>query len=80
MIRGRPGRFGVNVHFRAISRRCQRRIVSGVTIVATAAEPAPPRGEASALIVGATACDRHFSRPGGRGPARCGTEGDARWP
>jgi hypothetical protein len=35
MIRGRPGRFGVNVHFRAISGRCHRRIVSGVTIVAT---------------------------------------------
>ena len=35
MIPGRPGRFGVNVHFRAISCRCHRRIVSGVTIVAT---------------------------------------------
>jgi hypothetical protein len=35
MIPGRPGRFGSNVHFRAISWRCHRRIVSGVTIVAT---------------------------------------------
>ncbi len=29
VIPGRPGRFGVNVHFRAISCRCHRRIVSG---------------------------------------------------
>jgi hypothetical protein len=35
MIPGRPGRVGVNVHFRAISCRCHRRIVSGVTMVAT---------------------------------------------
>ena len=35
MIPGRPGRFGPKVHFRAISRRCHRRIVSGVTMVAT---------------------------------------------
>jgi hypothetical protein len=34
-IRGRPGRFGVNVHLRAISCRCHRRIVSGVAMVAT---------------------------------------------
>ncbi len=35
MIPGRPGRCGTNVHFRAISHRCHRRIVSGVTMVAT---------------------------------------------
>jgi hypothetical protein len=35
MIPGRPGRLGVNVHFRAIMWRCHRRIVSGVTMVAT---------------------------------------------
>ena len=35
VIPGRPGRFGVNVHVRAISCRCHRKIVSGVTIVAT---------------------------------------------
>ena len=35
MIPGRPGRPGVKVHFRAIRRRCHRRIVSGVTMVAT---------------------------------------------
>jgi hypothetical protein len=35
MIPGRPGRFRPKVHFRAISSRCHRRIVSGVTIVAT---------------------------------------------
>jgi len=35
MIPGRPGRFDVNVHFRAINCRCHRKIVSRVTIVAT---------------------------------------------
>jgi hypothetical protein len=34
-VPGRPGRFGANVHFWTISRRCHRRIVSGVTMVAT---------------------------------------------
>src|SRR5262249_52235198 len=35
MIPGRPDRGGVNVHLRAINCRCHRRIVSGVTMVAT---------------------------------------------
>ena len=35
MIPGRPGRLEVNVHLLAMSCRCHRRIVSGVTIVAT---------------------------------------------
>jgi hypothetical protein len=43
MTPGRPGRVGVNVHFRAISCRCHRRIVSGVTMVATCRKTRRPR-------------------------------------
>jgi hypothetical protein len=43
MTPGRPGRVGVNVHFRAISGRCHRRIVSGVTMVATCRKTRRPR-------------------------------------
>jgi hypothetical protein len=35
IVPGRPGRRDMNVYFCAINRRCQRRIVSGVTMVAT---------------------------------------------
>src|SRR2546428_14185369 len=57
ILPGRPGRFGGNVHFRAIRRRCQRRIVSGVTMVATCLRIRRPSGwpfarETSALVVG----------------------------
>jgi hypothetical protein len=57
MILGRPGRVGVNVHFRAISCRCHRWIVSGVTMIATCRKTRrssrrPFRREASALVVG----------------------------
>jgi hypothetical protein len=52
MTRGRPGRVGVNVHFRAISYRSIR-IVSGVTMVATAARPIDRGGGPSRRGVGA---------------------------
>src|SRR5437870_1392336 len=56
MMPGRPGRFRSNVHFPAISRRCHRRIVSGVTMVTTclrtATESLALRREPSALVVG----------------------------
>ena len=56
MVRGRPGRFREYVHFSAISRQCQRRIVSGVTIVATptqesSSQPMPFRREPAALVI-----------------------------
>src|SRR5438309_6245613 len=44
IVPGRPGRFGANVHFRAIRHRCQRRIVSGVTMVATCLRIRRPSG------------------------------------
>jgi hypothetical protein len=57
MIPGRPGRFGVNVHFRAISCRCPRKIVLGNQYGRDqpqnlAAESATLRREASAVVVG----------------------------
>ena len=66
MIPGRPGRGGVNVHFRAISCRCHRRIVSGVTMVATCLRTRRPSRrpfcrKASALVVGEPeAASRHL--------------------
>jgi hypothetical protein len=57
MIPGRPGVFGSNVHLRAISCRCHRKIVSGVTMVATCLKTRRPSRrpfarEASALVIG----------------------------
>jgi hypothetical protein len=53
MIPGRPARFGSNVHFRAMRCRCHRRIVSGVTTVATCRKTRRPAGDPfAALVVG----------------------------
>ena len=55
MSPGRPGRLHSNVHLWAISRRYQRRIVSGVTMVATCLrtrrQSMALRREAAALVV-----------------------------
>ena len=40
-IPGRPGRFGSNVHFRAISWQCHVRAAAGVTMLTTSSQDPP---------------------------------------